>query len=212
MHNLNKITKNMSGIVTLAGIATVYLIGSSNVFAESVTTATVSATVQNTFTLAETTALSFGTVRATNDNTNVSNFASLVLSPAGVLTPGSQVGASKLTSLSAGTGGVFTVSGAATFTDLTVTFPANFTLTSPGAPPGSAVFNIIEANWVGKIVGGANDGVALNGTFDNLQTDVNGAVVLNVGTTLDTDILGASTTSGYLDAAYTGTYTMDISY
>jgi hypothetical protein len=212
MHNLNKITNNMKAVLGLASGASILMFASSTVFAETVTTATVSTTVQNAFTLVETTPLSFGTLRAKNDNTNVANFATLTIAPTGVLTPGAQVGASRLTSLSGGTAGVFTVSGAAAFTNLTVTFPNDFTLTTAGAPPNSAVFNVLKADWTGTIVGGANNGVALNGTFNNLQTNGTGGVALNVGTKLKTDILGATTTSGYIDAAYTGTYTMDISY
>jgi hypothetical protein len=209
MFNPNKITKIMGTSLTLAGAATALMFTSSAAFAESVTTATVTATVQNAFTLVETTPLDFGTVRAVADNTGALNIAILTLTPAGAITPTAGVGTSAMTSLSGGTAGVFTVTGAASFTNLTVTFPADFTLTNGTAPPGSPVFDILQADWVGTIVGGANDGVTY--AAGNMQTDVTGAVALNVGTKLKTDS-AVGTTGQYLDAAYTGTYTMDISY
>lgn len=201
MFNPNKITKILG--------ATFVLVSSNSVFAEQVTTATVTTTVQNAFTLVETTPLNFGTVRAVADNTGAANIAILTLSPAGAIVPTAGVANSALTSLGGANAGVFTVSGAASFTNLTVTFPADFTLTNGAAPPGSPVFDVLQADWVGTIVGGANDGVTYAG--GNMQTDVTGAVALNVGTQLKTDS-AVGTTGQYLDAAYTGTYTMDISY
>jgi hypothetical protein len=209
MHNLNKITKDLGIALTIVSGASVFMLGGNSAFAETVTTATVTATVQNAFTLVETTPLSFGTVRAVADPTGGVNIAILTLSPAGVMTPTTGVANSALTSLSGGTAGVFTVSGAASFTNLTVTFPVDFTLTTAGAPPGSPVFDIKQADWVGTIVGGVNGGSTY--AASNMQTDVSGGVALRVGTKLKTDST-VGTTSQYLDQLYSGTYTMEIAY
>jgi hypothetical protein len=214
MFNPNKITKNMSGIFTLAGVATVYLIGSSNVFAETVSDATATVTIQNAFTLVETTPINFGTLRAFHDQTGTTNIASLILTPAGTSSI-TEVGTAKMTSLVPATPGLFSVTGAAPFTDLTVVFPAAITkLVAVGAPGTSPDFQIAAAGagWAGTIEGGANDGAVLDTTtFDNLQTDVNGEVALNVGATLTTDVATTRTTA-YIDAAYTATYSLEIKY
>ncbi|WDE05223.1 hypothetical protein SG34_028685 [Thalassomonas viridans] len=168
---------------------------------------TVSVTVQNTFTLTEDTALSFGTVRATADPTGGVNIGTLVLAADGT-TSTTAVANSSMTQLAAGSVGQFTVTNAAPFTNLTITFPADFELTAAAAPPGSPNFDILQADWTAIIRGGANDGVAYAG--GNLQTDVAGTVSFDAGTSLKTD--ATVTTSAYIDAAYTGNYTMTVDY
>ena len=169
--------------------------------------ATASVTVQNTFTLTEDTALSFGTVRATADPNGVANFASLILAADGT-TSTATVGNSSMTQLAAGSVGQFTVTNAAPFTNLTITFPPDFELQNGTAPPGSPNFDIFQADWTAIVRGGANDGVAY--TPSNLQTDVTGTVSFDAGTSLKTD--ATVTTSAYIDAAYTGNYTMTVDY
>ncbi|MBU3003034.1 hypothetical protein [Paraglaciecola arctica] len=200
MFNPNKITKILGAT---------FILVSSNAALAATAPGTVTVTVQNTFNLTETTALDFGTIRAVGDASNAANFASLVLAPDGGVTT-AQVGASAITSLSTPTAAVFTVDSAAPFTDLTVTFPPDFTLTTTGVPSGAAVFQIAQADWLGTIVGGADDGTTI-ATAGVMETDNLGGVVLNVGTTLTTD-KGAAFTSGYVDQAYTGTYTMTVAY
>ena len=205
MFNPNKITKILGAT---------FILVSSNAALAATAPGTVSVTVQNTFNLTETQVLDFGTIRAQNDNTNVANFASLIITPNGTVTPAittASIGASTITSLSTPTMAIFTVDSAAPFTDLEVTFPPNFTLTTTGVPANAAVFNILNASWKGYIVGGNDDGTIIS-DGETMQTDAAGAVVLQVGTSLDTDILGATTTSGYVDQAYTGTYTMTVDY
>lgn len=152
--------------------------------------------------------MDFGTVRATADATNVANFALLVLAPDGTMTPGAAVGTSALTSLTAGSAAEFAITGAAAFTNLTVTYPTNDAdvLTTAGAPPLSPNFTMTA--WNGTVVGGANDGAAAT---NNVQTDNAGAVGIRVGTTLKTDSTGTNT-GAYIDAAYTTAYSFDISY
>lgn len=199
MFNPNKITKILG--------ATFVLVSSNFVLAETVSDASVSVTVQNAFSLVETTALSFGSVRAIAQ-ADGANVAFLTLDPDGSTTT-TPDGTAAITALTAATAGVFTVSGAAPFTDLTVTFPADFELISAGAPPTSPTFDILNADWLGDITGGADDGTQI-ADGATMQTDGTGDVVLTVGTKLTTD--GDASTTAYLDAAYTANYTMDISY
>jgi hypothetical protein len=200
MFNPNKITKILG--------ATFVLVSSNSLLAETVSTATVSATVQNAFSLVETTALDFGTVRASAE-AGGTNVGTLVLNPNGSTTVTSSANAA-ITSLGTPVPGVFTVSGAAPFTDLFVTFPGDFSLTTAGAPPTSPTFDIPTGSWTGLITGGANDGATLASTTNIMQTTSTGGVVLTVGATLTTDADASS--SPYIDAAYTGTYTMTVNY
>jgi hypothetical protein len=209
MFNPNKITKNMSGIITLAGVATVYIISSSNVFAETVSDATATVTIQNAFILVETTPINFGTLRAFHDSAGGTDIASLVLTPSGTSSI-VEAGVAKMTSLVPATPGLFSVTGAAPFTDLTVVFPVAVTnLVAVGAPGTSPDFQIASADWTGTVAGGANDGAIY--AASNLQTDVNGEVALNVGTTLTTDT-ATTRTSAYIDAVYSANYSLEINY
>jgi len=203
MNNLNKITK-------ILGV-TFVLVASSNAMAATAPS-TVTATVQNAFLLGEDTALDFGTVRATADPVGVANIATLVLAADGT-TSTAAVGNSNMTQLLPGSVGAFTVTQAAPFTNLTITFPADFTLTATGAPPTSPIFDVLNADWTAIVRGGANDGAvyadAGPGT-GNLQTDNLGSVSFDVGTSLKTDT--AVTTTTYIDAPYVGSYTMTVDY
>ncbi|MEY8213579.1 MAG: hypothetical protein RPR97_03740, partial [Colwellia sp.] len=115
------------------------------------------------------------------------------------------------TSLVAGAPGSYTVDSAASFTGLTITFPAaDITLVAAAAPPGSPTFKINLNSWEALINTGANAGTAY--AAGNLQTDVTGAVAFTVGATLDTDNDGATITSQYIDAAYSGNYTIAVDY
>ena len=199
MFNPNKITKILG--------ATFILVSSNSALAATASgTATV--TVQNTFTLTQTTALSFGTIRAVaqSDGANVST---LVVLPDGTSTV-TDDGSAEITSISPATPGAFAVSGAAPFVDLQIVFPATFELAFASAPPTSPRFQIPNTGWSAEIIGGANDGLAYNTGTPNLTTDNTGAVAFTVGATLTTD--NATTSGSYLDETYTGTYTMTVNY
>jgi hypothetical protein len=208
MFNPNKITKILGATFVLV---------SSNAALAATAPGTVSVTVQNTFNLTESQVLDFGIIRASNDNTDAANFASLVITPNGTATPTITAteavtgSAAAISSLGTPTMAIFTVDSAAPFTDLIVSYPEDFTLTTTGVPAGAAKFNILKANWNGIVVGGTNDGDSISDQ-DTMQTDNLGGVVLQVGASLDTDILAGLATSGYVDQAYTGTYTMTIEY
>ena len=198
--NHNRITKVLS-----ATLLTV--VSTHSLAATAPSTATV--TVQNTFTLTEDTALSFGTVRATADPAGT-HIGELALAADGTGTASTTGANASMTELLAGSQGQFTVSNAAPFTDLTITFPADFELTATGAPPTSPTFDVLNADWVATITSGANATIAYNTGTPNLQTASDGTVSFDVGTSLKTDA-DASTTA-YIDAAYTGSYTMTVDY
>jgi hypothetical protein len=202
MFNPNKITKILG--------ATFILVSSNSVFAETVSDASATVTVQNAFTLLEAIPLNFGIIRATADDTAAGDVATLTLSTAGV-TAGSTVNLAAIAPLSGGTPGSFTVTGAAPFTDLEVTFPSNdATVLVGGALPASAA-NFTIGLWSALVVGGLNDGDTIT-TAGTMQTDSAGAVAMTVGATLSTDAAAASITQNYQDVAYTSLYTVIVDY
>jgi len=205
--------------------------------AQETQTSTATVTIQNAFDLAEDAALNFGTVRATQTVVDaVDNDAS-----GGVLTPSqtsgagirikadgtaaeqvAQVGVSQgagvnagdtdgsissvVSIIVAGAPGEYSITNAAAFTNLRILDPEDTTeLTSPSVPADSKFdLDIDYADMI--IVGGGNDGDVVNGT--NLLTDGAGAVGFRVGGELTID--AAATT--VRDGAYTGTYTITVSY
>ncbi|WP_281560439.1 DUF4402 domain-containing protein [Thalassomonas sp. RHCl1] len=197
--NHNRITKVLT--------ATFLTAMSAQPFAATLSDATISVTVQNAFDLVEDTELSFGTIRATADPAGT-NVATLAIAADGSVTATPDNNAT-ITQLTAGSVGQFTVSNAATFTDLTITFPgAATTLDNAIAPPTSPDFTV--DTWVAIVRGGANDGVAYNAGAPNLQTDNTGTVSFDVGATLSTD--ANVTTSAYIDDVYDGDYTITVDY
>ena len=199
MKNLNKITK-------ILGVT--FVLAASGVASAATVSSTATATVQNAFTITEDTELSFGTIRATAEPLGT-NVATLVLAADGsVTTPAPGVN-SALTQLLPGSVGQFSISNAAAYTNLTITDPSDFELTNGTAPGTSPTFDVTTFTYI--IRGGANDGAAYTGTTTGaLQTDATGAVSFDMGATLSTDSDTSSTS--YIDADYTGTYNMLVSY
>jgi hypothetical protein len=206
MFNPNKITKILG--------ATFVLVSSNSVLAETIPAATATVTVQNAFTFLNPTPLDFGTIRATADTSGTNNFATLTLTPtATTATVASSAvnGGAAVSSLVDGTQASFTVSGAAPFTDLEVTFPADGATTLKGASLPASAANFTIGAWQAFVVGGLNDTDTIT-TAGTMQTDAAGAVAMNVGATLTTDANGTSITQNYQDAAYTGTYIVIVDY
>jgi len=206
MNNLNKITKVLG--------ATFLLVSATNSYAvQKTSTATVE--VKNIITIAENAAINFGSVRASVDQTNVANFASLTLNPvSGALTetaaPTGVTAPAALTSLTAGNVGSYTISEAASFTGLNLTFPtAVATLIASGFPGTTPSFTV--DSWTAAVDGGPNDG---GDATDNtiLVTDFDGAVTFSVGAKLNTMKSATSATDKYVDAVYTGDYIVKVEY
>lgn len=178
-------------------------------------TGSATVTVQNTFNFAEDSGIDFGTIRAqigSNDNTNV-NIMTLTLPADGsnptvaITTNGDSSRQSTLNIITPGTPGMFSVSGAAPNAPLTITLPATpFNLTD-GSGSGPIFEGAITEAY---ITSGVNANTTYNGTTILLETDGNGDATFQVGGTLSTDSTG--NTSNYQDVAYTGQYSITVSY
>ena len=172
--------------------------------AETVT-GTASLTVQNAFSLVETTQLSFGTITvaaATGTHASADD-ATMVLSPEGgtpVITNAAATGGA-IGSIVAGTPATFDVSGAAPFTDLVVTMTAGTTLTNAAAPPGNGAFTL--SAFAARETGATSNIASLG----NITTDLNGAKSFTLGATMTID-----GSSDYIDGLYSGTYNVEVSY
>lgn len=182
---------------------------STNTLAQAPVVSEATVTVQNTFAFAETTAISFGTIRATATASGAT-VATYVVSGDGTTTvPASGGAPAAISELTAGTPGEYAISGAAPFADITITLPAapiNMTLT--GAPPGTPKFTV--GTFTAYILDGPNALSAYADPGNLATTDVNGAVNFAVGATLSTD--SAASTEPYADGIYRGNYTISVSY
>ena len=163
------------------------------------------ATVSNTITLNETTALNFGTLFAVHDSDgDDTTLAAFQVSTAGAATVTAGVDggggtASKVVGLGGHAAGQLDVTGAAAFTDLTVTSGGGLVdLTHESGSPNAAAFTMTAI-----VTDPAN---AATG-----QTDASGNLSIDVGGTITTTN-DPTDTSGYLDGVYTGSYDVSVSY
>lgn len=187
-------------IAAVAALAVVAF-GSQDASAQSQTVNyTASVTVQNTFTVGETTALSLGTVAAVASVT-AGTQANIVLagnSGATTITQGSGGSLSRLLQIVAPTPGVIAISAAPPSTLFTITQGSTIQLVDP-AVTGETTFDFTPA--------------AVCAGF-NCTTDAAGALTINVGGTLATrqQTSGGSEDNGYSDGTYTGTYSVTFAY
>jgi len=187
-------------IAAVAALAVVAF-GSQDASAQSQTVNyTASVTVQNTFTVGETTALSLGTVAAVA-STTAGTQANIVLagnSGATTITQGSGGSLSRLLQIVAPTPGVIAISAAPPSTLFTITQGSTIQLVDP-AVTGETTFDFTPA--------------AVCAGF-NCTTDASGALTVNVGGTLATRVQtsGGSEDNGYSDGTYTGTYSVTFTF
>lgn len=193
--------------------------GSVSVVAQESVTSTVTVEVVNAFDLVETQAINFGTITVIGFNNTAggtTDFQATVVVPA----DGSQPNAgttgtpdadgadsdSSITLLTVGQRGVYDISNAAPFTVLNVTLPASpVTLFAPSAPPGNGTFTMDNFTAVDTANG--------SDASSTITTDVNGAAQLGFGATLFTPTAPVSPSSlTYVDATYSGSYTIQIQY
>lgn len=168
------------------------------------------AEVLNTITLTETTPLNFGTIFAVADaDADDTTLATLVVSTAGAVSQGSATDggggtASNLVALGGHVAGLLTISGAAAFTDLTVTVGTGATLVSLIHSSGSP--NVTPFTLDAIVTSPASGSTG--------QTDASGGLTILVGGTIGAEEGGTGTnfTSGYLDGTYTGSYDVSVSY
>lgn len=156
---------------------------------------TASVTVQNTFTVANTTPLSFGTVAAVSDTTLGTSQAQIVLqanSGTAAVTQG--VGnTARLLSIVAPTPGVINITNAPPSTALTITNGSQISLTNPA-----------DSNAPGFFFTPSAVGAGFSST-----TSATGTLTVNVGGTLTTK---QQTVSAYSDGTYTGTYAVTFAF
>lgn len=179
---------------------------SLNVAAETVT-GNASVTVLNSFTLAETQALSFGTLVAFADDdagNNATDVATATIAASDGTVTYAAAGNASLTEVSAGQVGIYTISGAAPNTVITITAPTSATLTDPSLTDTKQF-----------TLGTFTTSVVTSGTPFTFDTDSTGTMVFNLGATLTTDATGTSGSSAaeaYADATFTGTFTVQADY
>lgn len=192
--NINHIKK-----AALGACAASALLSGAAMAQETITNATVDVTLQNSFTLTQTTPMEFGTIVMFCD-TAANNTTTATLSTAGLFTPGATSGGARVINVDATapnprSPGVFDVTGAAPSTTLTVTLGG-------------------LTNLVCGACGGGNPAITLtslsnssnNGTINTNNT---GDATLNVGAVLTT---APTCGTQYLDGLYQGTYDLTVSY
>lgn len=185
----------------LGACAVSALLASSDAHAQAqqVLGATADVTVQNAFSLVETTPMEFGTLVVICD-TGAANTTNATLNPAGALAIAPASGAARIIDIDAAapnprSAGIFDVTGAAPSTALTVTVgnPVNMTCSScTGGNPAITLGNLTN-NAPGNV----------------LTTDNAGDATLNVGARITT--LGTCPQQ-YEDGLYRGTYDVTVSY
>jgi hypothetical protein len=183
--DLLKKTLTTTAVVALA---TGIIFGATSAKAETAGTS-ITATVANAFTLVETTPLAFGSLVAINHAVDTST---LVIDTAGIHTYNNP-GNARLVQVTAGTQGVFDITGAAPTTALVLTMPAPVTLNCGTCGAGTEDFTV---NTFTDNVAGAP------------TTDGAGAVTFNVGATLNT----IASANAYNDGPYSGLYTITVNY
>lgn len=195
----------------LTAILSSSLIAVSTISMAETVTSAATVTVQNAFNLTETSAINFGTLRATGDASGGGNIATVTIKADASTAVPTTSGNAELSVITPGNRGEYAVTGAAAFADLTVTFPsAAVFLVNAAAPPSTPQFEVTVAGWEAEIIGGSNDGDAY--LSSNLQTDVTGAVGFYLGGVVSTDTRTSGQNGVYTDGAYTGNYTIEVTY
>jgi hypothetical protein len=194
MNILKKIGLMAFGAAAAAFVA----FGSQEASAQS-QTATYSAqvTVQNAFTIGETTPLNLGTIAAISSNTAGTQAVLTLNSGTGVtsVVQGSGGSLSRILAIAPATRGQISVTNAPPSTLLTVSNPgsATYNLTNPAAPAGTPALVFTPG---------------YTAVGFNYTTSATGALAINVGGTLAT----AQSANPYVDGTYTGSYQVQIAY
>jgi hypothetical protein len=202
----------------IALVATSLSLGASQAFAQENVSSTATVNVSNAFTLQEVAPIDFGTVRLSYfyDGTNA-------LSPAAAITinanaspstfvvgvDGTGTSEAAFTEILPGAPAEYSITGAAPFTSVQVTALPTATLSNPASPGANLALTVTTANF--EIVGGTNPGdvYTQGAATSNMITDATGAVGFLMGGTLTTP---TSTAVTFGDGAYTGTYSVTVSY
>ncbi|KID58231.1 hypothetical protein N473_11795 [Pseudoalteromonas luteoviolacea CPMOR-1] len=165
-------------------------------------------TVKNAFELVKNQDLDFGTIRAVADNTGTDT-ATLTIPADATQSPtvaSTNISNAEIAILSAGSPAQFKISGVVPFASLSITDPVETDVSlSVGSGTGAAGFTL--GSFTYYIETGASSSTPVVGK--QIQVDANGEAVFNVGATLSTTTGNAA---NYLDGAYVGTFTLELSY
>jgi len=186
------------GLMAFGAAAAAFVAFGSQEASAQAQTATYSAqvTVQNAFTIGETTPLNLGTIAAISSSTAGTQATLTLNSGTGVtsVVQGSGGSTSRILAIAPATRGEISVSNAPPSTLLTVSNPGTtYNLSNPAAPAGTP--NLVFT-----------PGYTAVGF--NYTTSATGALSINVGGTLATEV----SANPYVDGTYTGTYQVQISY
>jgi len=187
------------------------LMTTQSLFAVDLANREITATVQNSFTIQESSSLTFGTIRAVADVST--NQATLIIGSDGTTVTANQASPAFITVVSDGTPATYTITGAAPNTRLTITDPSAVTLshTNP-TTTNNPTFTVNGFEYT-VTTGGTSSPY----TGSNLQTDGTGSASFSLGVTLSTQASATAATAGdlsraYEDGSYRGTYTMTVNY
>lgn len=185
--------------------------------AQAQTTESFTATVEvsSTLSLSEVTPLDFGQVVMVTDTVET---PTATLSANGTFTDNS-IGSSGIVQLGTPSAGAYTIAtGAATFSNITITFPATATLSNGLAPPGNGTF-IVDTFTVGTLVAGSYAGATANVAACNgviaaaggdceFLTNGSGEITVPLGATISAD----APDSTFIDGTYSGQFDLTASF
>ena len=193
MFKRNHINKTL----VIAGVA----LASSVAVAQQTQTSTASVTVQNAFVLAESAALSFGTITA--NQVSGAAASSVTVNADGT----TAVAGPGIRQLAAGTAAAYDVSAAAPFTNLNIRVTADSTtLTNALAAPTNPDFVVDQFS----VTNGTLTNAITSAGGATFQTDATGALNIGLGATLT---LPSATGDILLtDGTYEGQFTIEVSY
>lgn len=222
-------------LYTAVAASALVTLTAASIAAETVTS-TATVTVQNAFDISEVAALSFGTLRATqnrdfDDNAALEAITYAEAAKLRIRTDGTAalntafsgnatLVASALTEIVAGTPAEFSITNAAPFTPLVVTTAAGsgvistltagivdqFELTTPGN--STSKFQVYIEHDDVRVSGGGNDNDLLAENGSGIQTDATGSVNLIVGGSIFMDLAATE----IVDGVYTGNFSLEVSY
>ena len=205
----------LSALVSALAIMT--LAPSAN--AAEQTDITASVEVANSFDMAATAQLSFGTISAfwddSGDGTGVQATLSIPSNPGSEITAASTDDtAAKIISIVDGTPATIEITGAAPNTALTVTTPAVPIAVSNVDPTITDTFNISALTTYATTTGGSAFGNIIDATNKTFETDDSGNLTFNLGATLQTQAPAddSGTLQAYGDGTYQATVTVVVDY
>lgn len=209
----------MTNVKTLSKVIAIALLAAVATQATALETRSykASVTVKNAFEVAETTPLSFGTVRAQAASVVAAvlvDSAWVILATDGTFTSGTTGTAtpvtSKLQNLEGGSAAEFTISDVSNFTAMTVTMPASVVLTAASSNPTAPKFTIDTFTFK-PTTGASTDTDFSVSNKVTITSDATGVASFLVGAKMTTGETTATDMS-YSEELYEGSYDITVSY